>query len=527
MEKHIDIDASGNDDAEGAGASGEPPSNNPKPDTSKFITDCLYANELGDGILFAHLHKGKFICNKSSGEWLRWDEHHWVLDVEDMARAGVEDVAQSYIREAFNLVGKIDWAIKGEKKDLAAKYKERQKLIYKRVSRLRSNRGRSNTMDFGKTNPTNPLQVLGDVFDQQPWLLPCTSGVVNLRTGELRPGRQNDYLIKCAPTEWRGINAPAPVWEQFLSEIFFDDAKEEDAELTHGQEMIGYIQRLFGYAITGLTIEHVLPIFWGRGRNGKGTLIESINSVLGPLSGPVPAEMLLAQPQNKSASAPSPEVMALRGQRIAFASETDENRAFSPSRIKWFSGGDTLTARAPHDRYQTTFRPTHLLILMTNNKPHTPADDFALWERIHLVPFSWAFVDRDPAAPNERRADKYLLEKLKQEASGILAWMVRGCIAWQEHGLMPPAAVRAATEEYRMDEDPLAGWMEECCHLAPDARANATYLYESFKTWWEDHVSKKVPSHKTFGKWMKVRFHSEKHGVYMYYGIRLLQDTTG
>ena len=62
--------------------------------------------------------------------------------------------------------------------------------------------------------------------------------------------------------------------EKFLFEIF-----QEDKDLTD------YIQRLFGYSITGKTTEHILPILWGQGRNGKGTLLEILQYVLGPRQG--------------------------------------------------------------------------------------------------------------------------------------------------------------------------------------------------------------------------------------------------
>lgn len=491
---------------------------------SQLVIDRLWANELGDGLMYADLNRERFVSNASSGEWLAWQGHHWAVDEAGDARSAVETVAERYMQEAANMVAQIDLAIKSKNAEEATRLKGLQGMLYKRVAKLRSNRGRLNCLEFAKCNPHNALSITGDVIDQQPWLFPCANGVLDLRTGDMHPGRQAEWLLKASPHKGDGLAAPAPHWEAFVASIFEDDTLDEATGRPNGELIIEYVQRLLGYAMTGLSIEHVLPIFWGQGRNGKGTLVETINYVAGPLSGPVQAEMLLSQARDKNAAAPSPEIMDLRGRRFAWASETDEGRHFSPSRIKWFSGGDTLTGRSPHDRYITTFRPSHMLFLLTNNKPHAPSDDFAFWERVHLIPFRWSYVDRPPAAPNERRADKDLPERLKQEAAGILAWLVRGCLAWQAQGLNPPSAVKQATDEYRREEDTLADWMDECCFVDPPATSGASQLYDSFKSWWEDNMSKKPPSQKTFGRMMQKRFHREKKGTIIYYGIRPLLD---
>ena len=86
--------------------------------------------------------------------------------------------------------------------------------------------------------------------------------------------------------------------------------------------------------------------------------------------------------------------------------------------------------------------------------------DFGFWERVHLLPFERSFVDREPEAEHERLADKSMPEKLKAEASGVLEWLVRGCLRWQRDGLNPPEKVRAATEEYRRNEDLLADFLQ-------------------------------------------------------------------
>lgn len=478
---------------------------------SKFVLDCLHAIEMGDGVLFSDLHQGQFVFNKSSTEWLAWSGHHWEMDLTNSALSSVESVAQAYAEEVAKMAGKVNWALKKGDEMAEDRFRALQKSFQKRVDKLRTERGRQNCLRFAHTNAVHALYVLGDQIDQEPWLLACSNGVIDLRTGEMRPGRPEDYLMRASPVEWQGIDAPAPTWDQTLDAIFED------------REMILYLQRLFGYAITGLTVEPILPVLFGQGRNGKTTIVETIGHVLGPLAGPIPSEMLLDSGRFTNASAPTPELMDLRGLRIAFGSEIEENRRFSSSRVKWLSGSDTIIGRAPHDKYSTKFQPTHTLILMSNHEPDAPMSDAAFWARIHLIPFSFSFVDRAPEAEHERPADKYLSEKLKSEASGILAWVARGCLRWQDQGICPPEKVRVATEDYRRSEDLLADFLEACCTEDPAFRESAAALYDAFKTWWVDNVSKKVLSQKKFGRLLGRRFKRVKSNTVQYLGLRLLR----
>ena len=477
----------------------------------KFVRDCLFANQLGDGMLYAALHKGKFVLNMTAMEWLKWTGHYWELDELEESLSSVENVAQRFLQEARDMVSDIDSAIQKGEEEKANSLKETQKNIYKRVSRLRSENGRKNCRNFAAVNQHNPLSVSGNVFDQDPWLFACRNGVIDLRTGHLRPGRCEDWISKASPVEYTGVDTPAPVWEETLLQIF-----------DGGEELREYMNRLLGYGITGLRSEAVLPIMWGKYRNGKTTIVETVKSILGPLATPIPSELLLDQGRSQSASAANPAIMSLKGTRVAFGSESDEGRRFSTAMVKLLSGADTLVGRNPYDRRPTTFIPTHLLVLLTNFKPHAPANDPAFWIRVILIPFPLSFVD-NPVRDNERQRDLSIPGKLKEEESGILAWLVRGCLRWQRDGLAPPQVIVAATEKYRREEDMLEDFLEQRCHLDSKSEVPASDIYDAFKEWHSANVSKRYSvSQKKFGSLMKDKFDKVKRGTYFYKGVRLL-----
>jgi len=489
------------------------PKSNGKID-SRFIQDCLYAKELGWGELFAAINRGRFVYNSTAKEWMEWKGHHWGFDELDAHKGAVETVVERLREEVSHLREQAKWAKEKGEGDRAGKFLDQVDFIFSTINKLREQKGRNACIEWARTCG-NPLAVIGKKFDMQPWLLACSNGVVDLETGKFRDGRPDEMLSVACPTPWQGLDAPLGNWEDWLLEILNGD-----------RETMEFLQRVLGYGITGRSDEHIFVVLWGpNGRNGKGTLVETLNYVLGALAGPVQSELLLDQGHSRSAAAPSPDILALKGMRLAFASETDEGRRFSVGRVKWLTGGDTLIGRGINEKRPTRFTPTHLLILMTNNKPHAPADDYAFWERLFLIQFPLSFVDRDPVAPYERRRRVGVAEEFKQYAPGILAWLVRGCLEYQKQGLNPPESIVKAKRQYQREEDLLADFLEDCCEIKEFAEVNAREIYDKFAEWFEKNVSKRVIKQKVFGTLMGRRFERGKRAGYPYYkGVCLKED---
>ncbi len=481
---------------------------------SRFVRACLEANELGDGMLYAALQRGRFLYNNTSGRWLRWAGHHWEIDVMEDHLATIEDVVDRYLQEADSVDSEIQEAVRSGDKESQKRLEHVRKSFYGRVKKLRGDRGRRSCILFARTC-NQPLALRGDELDLHPWLLPCPNGTIDLQSGKFREGRPDELLSKASPIEWMGLDAPAKAWEAWLLEIFDGD-----------EDLVRYIQRVFGYAIAGLTLEHIFIVLHGRGRNGKGTFVEILNHILGPLSGSIQSEMLLTSRQPRSSAGPSPDIIGLKGLRLAFASETDEGQRFSPAKVKLYTGGDQLVGRSPHDKYEVRFKPTHTLCLLTNHKPHAPGDDFAFWERVHLVPFNLSFVAREPVQDNERRARQGVAQELMEEAPGILAWLVRGCLEYQRIGLKPPEAVQEATRQYQRDEDLLADFLEAYCEIGEQLEVGASEIFDKFSDWFEETISKKGISQKKVGTILSRRFEKVKSmGRYVYKGLALKQTS--
>lgn len=316
-----------------------------------------------------------------------------------------------------------------------------------------------------------------------------------------------------APIEWLGKNAPAPLWEKFLNDIFQRD-----------KEMIRYFRRLLGYAITGSGVEHIFCILWGEGRNGKTTLMKILENIFGYLCTPIPSETLFTQKTSTPGSSPRADIMKFRGARIVWASESGKDRRFNVEIIKLLTGGDTLTARAPFGKQLIDFKPTHTLFFLTNHKPSVSANEYAFWERVHLIPFNLSYVD-NPRNPHQRKKDPFLFEKLKEEAPGILAWLVKGYEKWNKHGLKPPSSVRKAIKVYREQEDTLGRFLNDCCTKGKNYNIKANLLYKAYQKWCKIEDMDQLSQTK-FGINIKEHLNSKISNGVRYIGIKLNERYT-
>ena len=365
------------------------------------------------------------------------------------------------------------------------------------------------------------LRITSSEWDTHLWLLACSNGVLDLHTGELASGTPDDYLKTAVPTEWSALETPAPRWEHFLREIF------QDKPVHEREALVAFLQRLLGYGITGSTAHHVFTILYGEeGRNGKDTLLDTLKEVLGPLVGAVSNDLFVAQDKFRASGAPTPHLCDLQGKRLVWGSETRQGDKLHIAQIKLLSGGGAISTRQLHGR-QYSFTPTHKLLLMTNYKPHADARDQAFWSRACLLEFGMRFVER-PKAPNERQADPSLKEQLRGERSGILAWLVRGCLAFQQQGLAVPSLITLATEKYRDEEDTILHFLNECCVLRPEASVKASMLYEEYKAWCEQNQFGRGMNATLFGNEISRRFEKKTTKIgRIYQGVGILTAGEG
>jgi putative DNA primase/helicase len=319
-------------------------------------------------------------------------------------------------------------------------------------------RGYRDMLESAKSEPG--MSVSLNQFDQAPMLLGVRNGVLDLSNQTLLPVSPEILVSKRCCSAY-DPTAACPRFDQFLEEILPD------------RIIRAFMLKLLGHFLTGDVGEQIFIFFYGHGANGKSVLIELLAWVLGDYSQHIATEMLMTHQRNPQA--PSPDIVALKGKRLAFANETTDGRRLDDARVKELTGGDTLSGRPVHGKHNVTFSPTHKLVMVGNHKPTITDLSQGMWRRVVLIPF-------EVTIPEHSR-DPKLLVKLQAEAPGILNRMLAGLNLWRANGLQIPDQIRAATTEYRNEMDIVLGWLEDCCTVAPEKSCVQTQLYESYRQW--------------------------------------------
>ena len=482
----------------------------------EFVKACLDANERGDGILYVSMHAGEVRYNTTpkDGQWYYWTGVVWEEDRTRRSINLVEDCALLYLREAALLDSQIAWEVTRDRKDPDYYDEKAKEALYKkyksRVDRLRKGAGAYACRDWAAiVNPD--IACESSDFDRQPWLLPVQNGVIDLKTGHLAPGRPEDMLSRQLDIEY-DPEASYDLWEQTLLEI------------CGRREVVDFIKRTFGYAITGLSIEQYIWVFVGPGRNGKGILFNMISEVMGAYYHEINRGMILEQRNEPSPSAASEHKHSLLGKRIIVGSETNKNQAIDAGAVKQLTGEDKITCR-PNFQAEISFTPTHTLFLHTNHIPRGLTRDFALLQRLLRVEFPYMFVDDIAAeskkAPSKahlfRQKDPDLKNKLKGERQGILRWLVEGCLEWQQTGLAPPKSILDGVAALAEEEDHIGAFIKDClAESTPETRISSTASYNAFRWWWSQNMdtkSRRVPALRTINTELRNReFRVEKVG---------------
>jgi putative DNA primase/helicase len=413
---------------------GEPavPAGVPEPAADVRLSDAGTARRLvaRHGLDLRYIHDFR--------RWLVWRDGYWQDDRLGLVRALMKETLEAAHADTHEL--------EDEKERLRVR---RFLLDAERESRIRG--------AIALAESARGIAILPEQLDTDPWLLCVANGTIDLRTGELREHRRDDLITRQIAVEYDPA-AAAPTWLAFLERVLDGD-----------QELIRFVQRAVGYSLTGLTTEQIILILWGGGANGKTTLIDTILALLGEYAQQAPAETFV----ERRDGIPN-DVARLRGARMVAAAELGEGRRLNEALVKRMTGGDRLTARFMRGEW-FEFRPSFTPWLATNHRPAIGGTDHAIWRRLRLVPFTVTI-------PEDER-DQELPAKLLDELSGILAWGVQGCLDWQAHGLDAPAAVVAATADYRDEMDILGDFLADCCQPDPEQSVKASVLHTRLEYW--------------------------------------------
>lgn len=323
---------------------------------------------------------------------------------------------------------------------------------------------------------TSVWPVSESCFDRNPWLLNLNNGTLSLKTMELRDHDPDDLITQLAPVDYDPATT-CPRWDRFVREIMEPgDTECPGDKATVLTEKAAFLQTYLGYCLSGDTSAEAFLILYGAtSRNGKSVCVETVQSILGSYSRTMNADTLMVA-KFRDGRSPSEDIARLAGVRMVSVGEIQQGSKLDASRIKTLTGGDTVTARFLGEN-SFEFTPRFKLLLHTNHLPQ--CSDLSVFDsgRALVLPFSRHF--------EEEEQDKGLkrLFREPENQSAILNWLIEGLREYLAHGLHAPAAVKAATAEYRRDSDKVARFMEERLRQGPEQVVRASLVYAAYKLW--------------------------------------------
>jgi putative DNA primase/helicase len=382
--------------------------------------------------------------NASWKRWVVWNGKYWEMDEGGVL---IHEKGLEMVRNIYDELKKT------------ADYRERMD-IEKAAMMSESVRRRKAFVEAATW--ISALRTKTDELDRNPWLLNLKNGTVDILSGEFREHRQEDMITKIANVDY-DPKADCPMWKKFVREI-----------MNYKSDIIKFVQTAAGWSLSGDISEQTMFILYGTGANGKSTFLNTIIYLLGDYATATPTETFM----KKSGDNYSNDVARLRSTRFVTTTEVEQGRRLSEPLIKKITGNDEMTARFLYGEF-FNFKPTFKIFMATNHKPVIKGTDYGIWRRIKLIPFT----ERIP----EEKQDKHLELKLREEASGILNWLLEGIANWKQERLKTPKAVLFATDEYREEMDVIGNFITEKCDQKKEMAILLKKLYKAYSDWCEEN----------------------------------------
>lgn len=433
---------------------------------------------------FRERYVGKMVFVASLGKWLRWDAEmtRWVwCELGEHIEA-----AKATVLELFRIATQNG----------ATAY-EAWKVTIAAMGNLQVESRIKSVLELAKSEPG--MSILADAMDAHPELLGVCNGVVDLRTGVLRPNAPGLYITKYVEYAYDPA-AACPTFERFLGDVFQGDAAT-----------ISAVQRLVGLTLTGCVDEEVIIFCVGTGANGKSIFGNLVSAIMGQYSTTAPSSLLAAR-RTDDHSARS-DLAMLHGARIVSINELPGGMMLDENVTKQLAGREPISARFLYKEH-FTFLPRFTPWVRTNHRPIIKGTDNGIWRRMRIVPFRRTFT--------EQEQDNGLEAKIMREAEGVLAWMIEGARVYLKAGLTCSAAMKAELAQYRSDSDLLGEFLTDETVADPKAEEKQSILFTRYGIWCENNGLKPVSKRALTEQLAERGVRQRKSGSDRYYtGLKL------
>lgn len=445
-------------------------------------------DEAGMADLFSECYQNDTRYCPEAKSWYTYETGKWHKDVGAL-------LVSAKIKEFVRLMALYCGEIEDE---------EKRKAYMSFVSKMGDRRFRDRMMK----DAADCMRIEATEFDRYPYLINCKNGTYDLKEMEFREHRYEDFLTMQTSFEYGLQEDTCERWVQFIDEVTEGDKEKAD-----------YLQRALGYSILGTSKEECMFILHGKTtRNGKSTMLDAIQHLLGDYSTVAPVELICRAERQKNAEAPTSVLAKLKGKRFVTMAESDTAGKLDEATIKQYTGGEDITAR---ELYQAaiTFKPQFTMWLSCNDLPSVKDKSLFASDRVRVIEFNRHFTDAEQ--------DKGLKDYFEspEAMKGIFTWLVAGCMKYKRFGLRMCDRMKAVIRQYEKDNDLVLQFLEEKAERQAEGHTKAKALYDTYKIWCKSN-GYYVCSMKKFNAELTAHpeWYAEKgliQGVTVYYGIGL------
>lgn len=375
--------------------------------------------------------------------WYVFDGTRWVVDHGRQVEGHAKDLARILLAEVA--------AIEDEAE------RKRPWLLAQKAAK---GTGIRDMVGLARSEPGIPVDPAN--FDRDPYLLNTPSGTLDLRTMQMRDHDPADLITMVAGAPY-DPDARSEEWERTLEHALPDP------------EVRDFFHRLCGSFLEGTAQDDIVVTIHGPTNTGKSTVLRAVAAAMGHYARST--EYATFATHEKRAGRATPELAPLVGRRLVLAFEGGKSVELDAERIKQLSSGDPGSVRDVH-KSEEEMHARFKIVLVSNFRP-TVKGDPALWRRLKEVPFSHGV----------EKPDLMLRDRLQHDPAiraAVLAWMVHGYAEYTARGLEQPAAVTAATNEFRREADAVEDFIDGKCAIEEDAFTPTEALRKACSAWAEE-----------------------------------------
>jgi len=445
-------------------------------------------DEAGMADLFSECYQNDTRFCPEAKSWYTYEDGRWQKDVGSL-------LVSAKIKEFVRLMALYCGEIPDE---------EKRKQYMAFVAKMGDRRFRDRLMK----DAADSMRIEATEFDKYLYLINCKNGTYDLKTMEFREHDWQDFLTMQTNFEYSLQDVRCERWEQFIKEVTQNDYNKAD-----------YLQRALGYSMLGESKEECMFILHGKTtRNGKSTLLDAIQHLLGDYATVAPVELICKSNRQKNTEAPTSVLARLKGRRFVTMSESDTSGKLDEATIKQYTGGEDITAR---ELYQAaiTFKPQFTMWLSCNDLPAVRDKSLFASDRVRVIEFNRHFTD----AEQDKNLKSFF--ESPEAMKGIFTWLVAGFFKYKRFGLAMPDDMIMVIRQYEKDNDIVLQFLEEKCEQKEEAVSRAKTLYDNYKIWCKSN-GYYVCSMKKFNAELTTHpeWYTEKgvsNGVAVYRGIAM------